>query len=67
MKTTIDIPDEMLREAMKNAHSQTKRDAVLSALDEFNRKHRQRKLLKYMGSGKKFMTHNQLMKLRSME
>jgi hypothetical protein len=64
MKTTIDIPDQMLREAMKNAGADTKREAVLQALDDFNRKYRQRKLVKYLGTFKSIMTHRQLMKLR---
>lgn len=67
MKTTINIPDEVLREAMKHAKAGTKRDAVLAALDEFNRKHRQRGLIKHLGSFKSVMTHRELMKMRSMD
>ena len=67
MKTTIDIPDQVLREAMKNSGADTKREAVLTALEDFNRKHRQQKLIKLMGTFKSMMTHRQLMKLRQMD
>jgi hypothetical protein len=64
MKTTIDIPDAILREAMKHAQAETKRDAVLAALDDFNRKHRQRALIKYLGMFKDFMTLEDLSRSR---
>jgi len=67
MKTTIDIPDDMLKEVMANAGSQTKREAVLAAIEEFNRKRRQRKLIKHLGAFKNLMTREELMKMRGMD
>ena len=66
MKTTIDIPEDVLRAAMRNARAGTKKEAVLTALADFNRKHRQRRLIKYRSKSKTFMTRGELMKLRSM-
>ena len=40
MKTTIDIPDGSLREAIKHTGAKTKREAVVTALEKFNRRHR---------------------------
>ena len=40
MKTTLDIPDELLNEAMRLAHSKTKKDSVIIALEDFVRKKR---------------------------
>ncbi|MBI5047348.1 MAG: type II toxin-antitoxin system VapB family antitoxin [Deltaproteobacteria bacterium] len=40
MKTILDIPDELLNEAMRLAHSKTKKDSVIIALEDFVRKKR---------------------------
>ena len=37
MKTTIDIPDDLLADAMKFTGAKTKRDAVVKAIEGFNR------------------------------
>ena len=65
MKTTIDIPDEVLKEAMEFAGTGTKREAVLLALDEYNRRQRMARLAKHIGSFKRFMTRRDLDKLRA--
>ncbi|HEY7791228.1 MAG TPA: type II toxin-antitoxin system VapB family antitoxin [Vicinamibacterales bacterium] len=49
MKTTIDIPDGELREAMRFSGARTKREAVVKALEEFNRRRRMAELVKYSG------------------
>ncbi len=40
MKTTIDIPDEALADAMRYTGAKTKREAVVKAMEEFNRSRR---------------------------
>jgi Arc/MetJ family transcription regulator len=50
MKTTVDIPDQMMREAMRHAKADTKREAVLAAMDDFNRRHRQASLIRHLGT-----------------
>jgi Arc/MetJ family transcription regulator len=37
MKTTIDIPEKALADAMRYMGAKTKREAVVKALEEFNR------------------------------
>jgi hypothetical protein len=37
MKTTIDIPDQALADAMRYTGAKTKREAVVKALEAFNR------------------------------
>lgn len=37
MKTTIDIPDQTLADAMRFTGAKTKRDAVVKAIEAFNR------------------------------
>ncbi len=46
MKTTIDIPEGALADAMRFTGAKTKREAVLKALEDFNRRHRVEKFLK---------------------
>jgi Arc/MetJ family transcription regulator len=67
MKTTIDIPEAMLKEAMRNSKAETKRDAVLAALDEYNRRRRQAKLIRHLGTFKDFMTPEELQRMRGMD
>ena len=40
MKTTIDIPENELRDAMRFTRATTKREAVVKVLEEFNRRRR---------------------------
>ena len=40
MKTTIDIPEKALKDAMRFAHAKTKRQAILTAVEDFNGRHR---------------------------
>lgn len=64
MKTTIDIPDKELADAMKFTGAKTKREAVLTALVEFNRRRRMAELVKYSGMSRSFMTVDELKALR---
>ena len=50
MKTTIDIPDHELRDAMRFTKAKTKREAVVKVLEEFNRRRRMAELVKYSGT-----------------
>lgn len=66
MKTTIDIPEELLTEAMKRTGARTRRDAIVAAVREFNRRHRLELLAEQLqGSCPNFMTHPNLRKIRS--
>jgi hypothetical protein len=50
VKTTVDIPDDELEEAMRHAQATTKREAIVKAIIEFNRRHRREKLASALGS-----------------
>ena len=50
MKTTIDIPEKTLADAMLFTGAKTKREAVVKALNEFNRIQKVEKLLAAAGS-----------------
>ncbi len=64
MKTTIDIPEDELKEAIKYTGAKTKRDAVVFALKDFNRRHRLAELAMMLGTFKDFMTQEELKAMR---
>lgn len=67
MKTTIDIPEKELKDAMRFTRATTKREAVVTALKDFNRRKRIAALTKHFGASDTFMTHAELMRLRRAE
>lgn len=50
MKTTIDIPDEALADAMRFSGAKTKREAVVTALEAYNRQQRVKVLVANFGT-----------------
>ncbi len=50
MKTTVDIPDADLEEAMRLTRATTKREAIVTAIREFNRRRRVAELSRYAGT-----------------
>jgi hypothetical protein len=50
MKTTIDIPDKELRDAIRYTRAKTKREAVVRVIEEYNRRQRMAELVKYSGT-----------------
>jgi Arc/MetJ family transcription regulator len=65
VKTTIDIPDKALKEAIKHTGAKTKRDAVVTAVEEFNRRRRLEEMAQRLhGSMPNFMTQHDLKKMR---
>ncbi len=67
MKTTIDIPEKELKDAMRFTGATTKREAVVTALRDFNRRKRIAALTRHFGASDTFMTHADLLKFRQAE
>lgn len=67
MKTTLDIPTDLINEAMRLAGAKTKRAAVLAALDDFSRRGRMREMSMRLGDSDTFMTAADLETLRLQE
>ena len=67
MNTSVEIPEEVLRRAMLASGTQAAQEAVLTALDEFVRRHDQRNLLPLLGTLDDFMMPEKLDELRSTE
>ena len=50
MKTTIDIPEKALADAMRYTGAKTKREAVVKVLEEYNRRQMVEKLIASFGT-----------------
>jgi hypothetical protein len=64
MKTTVDIPDDALRELMDFTKADTKRAAIVHAVNDFNRRQRMARLTKFAGTFKDFMNQGDLGRMR---
>lgn len=60
MKTTVDIPDRELRDAMRHAGAKTKREAIVTAIVDFNRRRRMAALTKHSGTSETMMSHEEM-------
>lgn len=60
MKTTIDIPEKSLRDAMRFTGAKTKREAVVTALEDFNRRKEVEALIAMAGSFPDFPTNDEI-------
>ncbi len=49
MRTTMDLPDALVDEAMKFSHQRTKTAVLVTALEDFVRKNRIQKLKRFRG------------------
>ena len=67
MKTTIDIPDNELEEVMRLTGAKTKKEAVVTAITEFNRRRKLEKVLAKLGTFNDVMTQEELRKMREDE
>jgi len=65
MKTTIDIPEKDLKEVIKNTGAKTKREAILIAVQKYNKRKRLEELAERLhGSMPDFMTQEDLKIMR---
>jgi Arc/MetJ family transcription regulator len=67
MKTTIDIPDKELRDAMRYTGARNKREAVVTALVDFNRRQRLQRLAEQFGTFDEILTQEELRQMREGE
>ena len=60
MKTTIDIPDDVLEDAIRFTKAKTKREAIVGAVSDFNRRMRMAELTRFSGTCTDLMTPQEL-------
>jgi hypothetical protein len=64
MKTTVDIPDEELKEVIRHTQARTKRDAIVTAISEFNRRKRLEALAERLGTFESVISLEELLRRR---
>ncbi|MBI4607113.1 MAG: hypothetical protein HY721_34550 [Planctomycetes bacterium] len=67
MKTSVDIPDDELKKLLRYTRAKTKRDAIVTAISDFNRRRRMAEVASHFGTCRNLMSHADLMKLRRMD
>jgi hypothetical protein len=50
----------VLQDAMRHTKAKTKREAIVKALEEMNRRHSQAELIKYFGKFESLMTNEEI-------
>jgi len=60
MKTTVEIPDGALRDLVRFTRAKTKREAIVTAIEDFNRRRRMAALAKYSGSFGSLLSNDQI-------
>ena len=67
MKTTIEIADDALDEIMRLTRAKTKKEAVVMAIREFNRRRKLDEVLGQLGTFSDVMSQEELRKMREDE
>lgn len=67
MKTTLDVPEALLSDAMRACGAKTKRAAVLTALEELVRRTKMQSLARELGNSETFMDSAELQAIRLRE
>ena len=60
MKTSLDIPDIELRDALRFTKAKTKREAIVTAVADYNRRQRMAALVKHFGTFNSLMTNAEI-------
>lgn len=64
MKTTVDIPDKELADAIRFTDARTKREAIVGAIVYFNQRMRMAELTKHAGSCPDLVTPEEIRAIR---
>ena len=67
MKTTLDIPEEKFVTVQNLYGLRTKREAVIFALDELERRYKIERLVDQLGTFSDFMTQDDLRAMRDLD
>ena len=67
MKTSLDIPEQALQEVMKFTKAKTKREAIVTAVADYNRRQRLALLVKHFGSFDSLLTNEEIEALDEQE
>jgi len=65
MRTTIDLPADLMARAMELSPARTKREVVTTALEEYVKRLLRERLLEMLETGFPSMTHGELQRMRA--
>jgi hypothetical protein len=60
MKTTVDIPDAELNDVVKFTRAKMKREAIVTAITDFNRRRRMAALVRHSGTFRSLPTNEEI-------
>ena len=60
MKTTVDIPEAEIEDLMRFTRAASKREAIVTAIADFNRRRRMAALAEHAGQGDSMITPEEL-------
>ena len=64
MKTTVDIPDDILKDVMRMSEAKTKKDAIILAMQEYIAKKKMASMSKYLGTFETLISQKELADIR---
>lgn len=64
MKTTLDIPEELLNEVLVYSQSSSKKSAVITAMKDYIQRKKMEKFTRHLGNLDGFITSEELQSLR---
>jgi hypothetical protein len=64
MKTTVDIPEHILKEVLFYSKAKTQKSAILTAMEEYIRLRKSEKIADQLGQFDNFFTASDLKKMR---
>ena len=67
MKTTVEIPDDQLRDLVRFTRAKTKRAAIVAAIEDFNQRRRMAALIKHSGTFRSLLTNDEIEALENRE
>jgi len=67
MKTSVDIPDEELSDLVKFTKAKTKKEAIVTAIADFNQRRRMAALIRHSGRFRSLITNEALEALEAAE
>ncbi len=65
MKTTVEIPNEELKQLIAFTGAKTKKDAINTAIKSYNKQQRLLTLSKRLGTFENFISANELVQMRA--
>lgn len=60
MKTSLDIPEKDLKEVMRYTKAKTKREAIVTAIQDYNRRQKVRDVVKMFGTFESLASNDEI-------